>query len=105
MIETTLWHPVADSASLADAPLPVRLLAQDVVLWRDNFGQASDDELRAFQDTIFMQDQPVLESQRPKLLPIRPQSGSGEVHSAADRSSAAYRRFLSERGIPFGVTQ
>ena len=64
---------------------------------------SSDEELRQFQDTIFMQDQPVLESQRPKLLPIRPQSDGGEVHCAADRSSAAYRRFLSERGITFGV--
>jgi phenylpropionate dioxygenase-like ring-hydroxylating dioxygenase large terminal subunit len=60
---------------------------------------SSDEELRAFQDTIFMQDRPVLESQSPKRLPL----SGGEVHCAADRSSAAYRRFLSERGITFGV--
>ena len=30
---------------------------------------SSDDELRAFQHTIFTQDQPVLESQRPQRLP------------------------------------
>ncbi len=60
---------------------------------------SSDEELRAFQDTIFMQDRPVLESQSPKCLPL---SGS-EVHSAADRSSAAYRRYLGERSITFGV--
>jgi phenylpropionate dioxygenase-like ring-hydroxylating dioxygenase large terminal subunit len=60
---------------------------------------SSDDELRAFQHTIFMQDQPVLESQRPKRLPL----SGGELHCAADRSSAAYRRFLRERGISFGV--
>ncbi len=60
---------------------------------------SSDEEIRAFQHTIFTQDQPVLESQRPKRLPL----GSGEVHCAADRSSAAYRRFLRERGITFGV--
>ena len=60
---------------------------------------SSDEELRAFQHTIFTQDQPVLESQRPKRLPL----GAGEVHCAADRSSAAYRRFLRERGIRFGA--
>lgn len=60
---------------------------------------SSDAELRAFQHTIFMQDRPVLESQQPKCLPLR----SGELHCAADRSSAAYRRLLVERGIRFGV--
>lgn len=56
-------------------------------------------QLRAFQDTIFRQDQPVLESQNPKRLPL----GGGEVHCAADRSSAAYRRHLAGLGITFGV--
>lgn len=60
---------------------------------------SDDAQLRSFQDTIFQQDQPVLESQQPKCLPL---SGV-EVHCAADRSSAAYRRFLTERGITFGV--
>ena len=60
---------------------------------------SSDAQLRAFQHTIFTQDQPVLESQRPKCLPLR----SGELHCAADRASAAYRRFLIERGIHFGT--
>jgi phenylpropionate dioxygenase-like ring-hydroxylating dioxygenase large terminal subunit len=60
---------------------------------------SSDADLRAFQDAIFAQDQPVLESQSPKPLPLR----SGELHCAADRSSVAYRRFLAERGITFGV--
>lgn len=60
---------------------------------------SSDTELRAFQDAIFQQDLAVLESQSPKRLP----ASGGEVHCAADRSSAAYRRFLSERGITYGV--
>ena len=59
---------------------------------------SSDAQISAFQHTIFTQDQPVLESQRPKRLPL-----SGEVHCAADRSSSAYRRFLRERGVGFGV--
>ncbi len=60
---------------------------------------SSDAELRAFQDLIFNQDRPVLESQTPKRLPI----SGGEVHSAADRTSAAYRRWLLELKIGFGV--
>ena len=64
---------------------------------------SSDATLRAFQDMIFLQDQPVLESQRPRALPISPEAPVTELHSAADRSSAAYRRYLIERGITFGV--
>lgn len=58
-----------------------------------------DDALRAFQHTIFTQDQPVLESQRPRCLPL----SGGEVHGAADRLSAAYRRYLQAQGIRYGV--
>lgn len=60
---------------------------------------SSDEDLRAFQHTIFTQDQPVLESQRPPRLPL----AGGELHSAADRLSAAYRRYLRRQGITFGV--
>ncbi len=58
-----------------------------------------DADLQRFQDTIFGQDRPVLESQRPRRLPL----SGGEVHSAADRLSAAYRRWLAGCGIDFGV--
>ncbi len=64
---------------------------------------SSDAELRAFQHTIFTQDRPILESQSPKRLPLRGPDHSRELHCAADRASAAYRRFLTERGINFGV--
>jgi phenylpropionate dioxygenase-like ring-hydroxylating dioxygenase large terminal subunit len=65
--------------------------------------ESPDETLQAFQDTIFSQDRPVLESQSPKRLPISERAGVNELHSAADRSSAAYRRYLRERGIGFGV--
>ena len=62
---------------------------------------ASDAQtLRDFQHTIFTQDQPVLESQTPKRLPLDLRS---EVHTAADKASSAYRRFLSQQAITFGV--
>jgi phenylpropionate dioxygenase-like ring-hydroxylating dioxygenase large terminal subunit len=60
----------------------------------------SDQSLREFQDRIFSQDRPVLEAQRPRRLPL---AGGAEVHSAADRMSAAYRRHLRELNITFGV--
>lgn len=59
-----------------------------------------DEKLRAFQDTIFRQDQPVLESQRPKRLPLDLRA---ELHTSADRASSAYRRYLSRLGITFGT--
>lgn len=62
--------------------------------------ESSDEKLRAFQDTIFRQDQPVLESQRPKRLPLDLRA---ELHTSADRASSAYRRYLSRLGITFGV--
>lgn len=65
--------------------------------------ESPDNRLREFQNTIFSQDQPVLESQRPRSLPISTHAPVTELHSAADRSSAAYRRYLRERGITFGV--
>ena len=59
-----------------------------------------DEKLQAFQHTIFTQDQPVLESQRPKRLPLDVRA---ELHTAADKASSAYRRFLAKTGITFGV--
>lgn len=62
--------------------------------------ESTDDQLKEFQHTIFTQDQPVLESQIPKALPLDPRA---ELHSSADRMSSAYRRYLKGCGITFGV--
>lgn len=59
-----------------------------------------DEKLRAFQDTIFRQDLPVLESQRPRCMPLDLRA---ELHTSADRASSAYRRYLSRLGITFGA--
>ncbi len=58
-----------------------------------------DAALREFQSAIFAQDRPILESQTPKRLPLF----GGEAMCAADRLSAAYRRYLRAAGITFGV--
>lgn len=62
--------------------------------------ESSNESLRAFQDRIFMQDRPVLESQSPRLLPLNP---NAERHSAADKASSMYRRHLRTLGAAFGV--
>jgi phenylpropionate dioxygenase-like ring-hydroxylating dioxygenase large terminal subunit len=59
-----------------------------------------DDKLREFQHTIFMQDKPILESQMPKRLPLDLRA---ELHTAADKASSSYRRYLKTLGITFGV--
>lgn len=62
-----------------------------------------DDALRAFQTNIFAQDAPVLESQRPRRLPLGADGKAGELHCAADRLSVAYRRWLAALGATFGT--
>ena len=40
MIERTLWHPVALSHVVGTQPRAATLLGEDLVLWRDDSGQA-----------------------------------------------------------------
>ena len=61
---------------------------------------STDAQMRAFQDAIFAQDAPIVASQRPRRLPLDP---AAELHCAADRSSAAYRRYLRRLGVGFGT--
>jgi phenylpropionate dioxygenase-like ring-hydroxylating dioxygenase large terminal subunit len=65
--------------------------------------QSSDEALSAFQRSIFLQDQPVLESQQPACLPLSPEAAAREVHCAADRSAMAYRRYLALAGVRYGT--
>lgn len=64
---------------------------------RDN---TPDEGLRAFQDRIFLQDRLILESQRPKRVPL---AAGVEVPQRADRLSAAYRHMLKRVGLRYGV--
>jgi phenylpropionate dioxygenase-like ring-hydroxylating dioxygenase large terminal subunit len=53
-----------------------------------------------FQDRIFAQDRPILESQRPELLPLDLQA---ELHLRSDRTAIAYRRWLRRLGVRTGT--
>jgi phenylpropionate dioxygenase-like ring-hydroxylating dioxygenase large terminal subunit len=59
-----------------------------------------DTAIRRFQITIFGQDKPILENQVPKRLPLDPRA---ETPIRADKSSIAYRRWLSQKGVTYGV--
>jgi phenylpropionate dioxygenase-like ring-hydroxylating dioxygenase large terminal subunit len=61
---------------------------------------AEMEDLLAFQDKIFFQDKPVLESQLPRQLPL---TAGVEANVGSDKASVAYRRFLKKQGITFGV--
>ncbi len=56
--------------------------------------------MRAFQQTIFGQDKPILENQYPKRLPLDPRA---ETPIRADKSAIAYRRWLRSKGVTYGV--
>ncbi|KRB99592.1 hypothetical protein ASE11_07795 [Hydrogenophaga sp. Root209] len=64
---------------------------------------SSDQELVEFQDTVFAQDRPVVESQTPRSLPIGRTQPITEVHGPADRVSSAYRRYLKRLEISLGT--
>ena len=59
---------------------------------------ADEAALQAFQTQIFTQDKPVVESQRPRELPLQ----GGEAHGPADRFSVAYRLWLRRIGFAHG---
>ncbi|MFD1704106.1 aromatic ring-hydroxylating dioxygenase subunit alpha [Methylopila henanensis] len=56
--------------------------------------------VRAFMQLIFAQDKPILENHVPKRLPLDPRA---ETPIRADKSSIAYRRWLSELGVTYGA--
>lgn len=62
--------------------------------------EVPEDQLRTFQNRIVMQDIPIVESQRPRQLPLDLQA---EFHLPSDRASIAYRKWLRELGVCWGV--
>jgi phenylpropionate dioxygenase-like ring-hydroxylating dioxygenase large terminal subunit len=62
--------------------------------------ESDDTVIRLFQQTIFGQDKPILENQFPKRLPLDPRA---ETPIRADKSAIAYRRWLSRKGVTYGV--
>jgi phenylpropionate dioxygenase-like ring-hydroxylating dioxygenase large terminal subunit len=95
-------HPpggVREAIALMLQPLTETTTRVWIILALNDF-TSSDDDLRAFQDTIFLQDQPILESQSPARLPLIP---GAEVSVACDRMSLAYRAYLKQQNLHYGV--
>ena len=68
-------------------------------LWDARFDEVNTDaQARRFGQTILAQDKPVLENQVPKELPL-----SAELPVRADKTGAAYRRWLYDMGWTYGV--
>ena len=62
--------------------------------------KSTAEQIRQFQQTIFGQDKPILENQFPKQLPL---DSRIETPIRADKSAIAYRRWLSQKGLQYGV--
>ncbi len=71
-----------------------------VVLALNYADDATDEDLRSFQDKVSLQDKAIVESQRPELLPLDLQA---ELHLRSDRMAIAYRRWLKELGMEYGT--
>jgi phenylpropionate dioxygenase-like ring-hydroxylating dioxygenase large terminal subunit len=71
-----------------------------VVLALNYADDASDEDLRSFQNKVSLQDKAIVESQRPELLPLDLQA---ELHLRSDRMAIAYRRWLKELGMEYGT--
>jgi phenylpropionate dioxygenase-like ring-hydroxylating dioxygenase large terminal subunit len=59
-----------------------------------------DEEWRKFQDEVAGEDVPIVESQRPELLPLDLQA---ELHLRSDKTAIAYRQWLNEIGLTYGT--
>jgi phenylpropionate dioxygenase-like ring-hydroxylating dioxygenase large terminal subunit len=60
----------------------------------------NDTSIRLFQQTIFGQDKPILENQFPRKLPLDPKE---EISVRADKMAIAYRKWLADSGVRYGV--
>lgn len=95
-------HPpgqLREAIALFTQPLTETATRVWIIMALNDFS-ASDQALRDFQDAIFLQDQPILESQQPARLPLRP---GAEVSVQCDRMSLAYRAYLKQQDLHYGV--
>ncbi len=81
-------HPVDEHLCRAQ---PVEYVIDD---------HSPDNALLSFEQAIFVQDRFIVENQRPLSLPLGP---GAELPVRADAASQAYRRWLREKNLSFGV--
>ncbi len=81
-------------------PVDERESAAWIIMALNYAFEISDQHLRNFQDVVSAQDIPIVESQRPELLPLDLQA---ELHLRSDRTAIAYRRWLTKIGLKYGT--
>ena len=80
----------------ASQPIADDRCAGYVIIGRNyNLGQPAD-VIQEFEDTIFGQDQRVVESQRPERVPF---DLAAELHLKFDAVAVAYRKAMRSRGL------
>ncbi|MCL4299020.1 MAG: aromatic ring-hydroxylating dioxygenase subunit alpha [Anaerolineae bacterium] len=62
--------------------------------------ETTAEEVKNYNDPIIYADIPIVESQRPELLPLDLQA---ELHLRSDRTAIAYRKWLNKLGMTFGT--
>ena len=81
------------------------LAEDDCLLWVQiaiNYGfDLPEPQILERQDTVYNQDKPIIESQRPHPLPLDLKE---ELHVRSDKYCVAYRRWLKELGVTWGVS-
>jgi phenylpropionate dioxygenase-like ring-hydroxylating dioxygenase large terminal subunit len=83
----------------ASQPLAADRCAGYVVIGRNYHLDQSDRVIREFEDTIFGQDQVVVESQRPERVPF---DLAAELHLKFDAVAVAYRKAMRAAGLAAG---
>jgi Vanillate O-demethylase oxygenase C-terminal domain len=71
-----------------------------VVIGRNYNTDQPDQVIREFEDTIFGQDQVVVESQRPERVPF---DLAAELHLRFDAVAVAYRKAMRDLGLAAGA--
>lgn len=102
---TAYFHKDVGEGNIFCMMLTITPLApDDCLVWLHvaiNFGdEVTDQQIIERQDQVFAQDKWIVESQRPPEIPL---DLKDELHVRGDKYSVAYRRFLAERGITWGV--
>jgi phenylpropionate dioxygenase-like ring-hydroxylating dioxygenase large terminal subunit len=89
--------------SMIDIVTPVdegRSIAWAIMAMNYSFDVPAE-RIVVFQDEVTAQDLPIVESQRPEMLPLDLQA---ELHLRSDRTAIAYRRWLRQLGLKFGTS-
>ncbi|MFL5662696.1 MAG: hypothetical protein ACJ8BW_15295 [Ktedonobacteraceae bacterium] len=68
--------------------------------WTTTLNRFIDEQVRGFADKITWQDVPIVEFQRPELLPLDLQT---ELHLRSDRTAIAYHKWLRQLKLTFGT--